>query len=414
MLTHRSCFLLAAGMLFAAGCSDHKATPVTADAPPEERTAAPVVPAEIKPIPGAYIVVLKDAEPEASAPGSANLSLEAVGARLQSVTASVEVEPRYIFESINGFAAQLSTSQLEELRQDPRVEYIEQDQEVSVQGTQSLDDNRYGDPWGIDRLDQRHLRLSKTYSYRYTGDGVYAYIIDSGLDSGHPQFEGRARNDYDARGGNGKDCNGHGTHIAGTIGAKKWGVAKKVRLRGIRVLDCNAVGWVSDIIEGIDWVRKNRRNPAVASISIGAGYSKALNKAVDDLAKSGVFVAVSASNNSTDACKYSPASAKEAFTTAASTGSDSRASYSNYGKCVDGYAPGTWIMSTWKGGGTKLMSGTSMAAPHVAALAALYKDKYGNASSKTIDRWIKSKATRDVIRGNKSGTPNLLVYKYGL
>jgi subtilisin family serine protease len=333
-----------------------------------------------------------------------------VGATLASeVARGVAAQPSLVYTAaLQGFAAELTPAQLRSLRGDPRVAYIEQDQVMTASTTQS------GATWGLDRIDQRSRPLSGTYTYNSTGSGVRAYVIDTGIYTSHANFGGRASNVYDAFGGNGQDCNGHGTHVAGTIGSSTYGVAKGALLRGVRVLNCSGSGATSGIIAGIDWVRLNRVNPAVANLSLGGGYSSALNTAVANLASSGVFVAVAAGNENQNACNVSPASAGAVTTVASSTSSDAKSSFSNWGSCVDLYAPGSSITSTWLNGGTNTISGTSMASPHVAGVAALYKATYGNASQGTIDSWIKTNATSGVISGNVTGTPNRLLYKAGL
>jgi subtilisin family serine protease len=368
-----------------AACSDQ--SPVSGRAP----EAAPLLSAGAGAIEGSYVVVLNE------------------GADPRSVAAVAGVSPRYVYTAaVNGFAASLNQGQLNALQHNPNVEYIEQDQAFEATATQS------GATWGIDRIDQRNRPLSGTYTYTTTASTVYAYVIDTGIYASHSQFGGRASNVYDALGGNGTDCNGHGTHVAGTIGSSTYGVAKAVRLRGLRVLNCSGSGSTSGIIAAIDWVRVNRTNPAVANLSLGGGYSSTLNTAINNLANSGVFVAVAAGNENQNACNVSPASAASATTVASSTSSDAKSSFSNYGSCVDLYAPGSSITSTWLNGGTNTISGTSMASPHVAGVAALYKATYGNAATSTIDSWIKTNATANVITGNPSGTPNRLLYKAAL
>jgi subtilisin family serine protease len=368
-----------------AACSDQ--SPVSGRAP----EAAPLLSANAGGIEGSYIVVLNE------------------GADPRSVAAVAGVEPSFVYTAaLNGFAAELNEGQLNALRHNPNVDYVEQDGVAQAAATQS------GATWGIDRIDQRSRPLSGTYTYTTTASNVYAYVIDTGIYTAHSNFGGRASNVYDAFGGSGSDCNGHGTHVAGTIGSTTYGVAKGVRLRGVRVLDCNGSGSWSGIIAGLDWVRLNRTNPAVANLSLGGGLNSSVNTAVSNLANSGVFVAVAAGNSNANACNYSPASASVVTTVASSTSSDAKSSFSNYGSCVDLYAPGSSILSTYNNGGTATLSGTSMASPHVAGVGALYKATYGNASQATIDSWIKTNSTANVITGNPSGTPNRLLYKAAL
>jgi subtilisin family serine protease len=325
--------------------------------------------APAKGIEGQYIVVFKDgADPRAEA-------------------ARAGVSPMHSYTIIPGFAAKLNDAQLNGLLHNPNVAYIEQDAEVTADTTQS------GATWGIDRIDQRALPLSGTYNYTSTASTVYAYIIDTGIYATHTQFGGRASNVYDATGGNGTDCNGHGTHVAGTVGAATYGVAKSVKLRGVRVLNCQGSGTNSGVIAGMDWVRVNRINPAVANMSLGGGYSSTVNTAANNLANSGVFLAVAAGNSSADACNYSPASAASATTVGSTASNDTRSSFSNFGSCVDIYGPGSSITSTWLNGGTNTISGTSMASPHVCGVGALYKATYGNVASSTVDSWIKTNGT---------------------
>jgi subtilisin family serine protease len=309
----------------------------------ELRTAPPG-----KGVEGQYIVVFKD------------------GVDHRAEAARAGVSPMHSYTIIPGFAAKLNDAQLNGLLHNPNVDYIEQDAIVTADTTQS------GATWGIDRIDQRSLPLSGTYNYTTTASTVTAYIIDTGIYSSHSQFGGRATNVYDALGGSGTDCHGHGTHVAGTVGSATYGVAKGVKLRGVRVLDCAGSGSNSGVIAGMDYVRLNAVKPAVANMSLGGSFSSSVNTAANNLANSGVFLAVAAGNNASNACNYSPASAASATTVGATTSTDARASYSNTGSCVDIYGPGSSITSTWLNGGTNTISGTSMASPHVAGVAAAY------------------------------------------
>jgi subtilisin family serine protease len=345
-------------------------------------------------IPGQYIVVAEEGRDPAAV------------ARWQNA------RERQVLPLVNGFAAKLDAAQVRALRASARVAYVEPDRVVTASATQYMDTR--GDPWGLDRIDQNSLPLSRTYSWTLDGTGVTAYIIDTGLQANHPDFNGRAANVFDAFGGNGNDCHGHGTHVAGTIGGNTWGVAKGVALRGVRVLGCTGSGSTSGIISALNWLRTNAARPAVANMSLGGGRSTSLNSATNNLANSGVFVAVAAGNESQNACNVSPASAASAYTTAASDRNDVRASFSNYGSCVDGYAPGVAIRSAWISSGIRTISGTSMATPHVAGVGALYKSNFGDASSSTVAGWINANATTGVIRSNPSGTPNRLLFKAGL
>lgn len=389
-------FLLLLSMALAA-CQQPTDLPVPALTP--DGAGALVQQAPGKGLKDRYIVVFKD--DVADAPGLARALQRAHGGTLL-----------YTYESaLKGFAIEIPAGLAQALAQNPNVEHVEQDQEVSADATQS------GATWGIDRIDQRALPLSGTYTYNTTASTVYAYIIDTGIRTAHSQFVtggvSRASNVYDALGGNGQDCNGHGTHVAGTVGGNTYGVAKAVRLRGLRVLNCSGSGSTSGIIAAIDWLSRNHVKPAVANLSLGGGYSSALNTAINNLASAGVFVAVAAGNEGQNACNVSPASAANATTVAASDRTDTRASFSNYGSCVNIYAPGVSITSAWHSSNTatNTISGTSMASPHVAGAAALYKARNGDASYTTIRNWLINNASTNVIRSNVTGTPNRLLYK---
>jgi len=358
--------------------------------------------ASARPIPGHYIVTV------------------AAGHDPRGVADAARANPRFVYRSaLNGFAAKLTDGQVRALRHNPHVTAVEQDGVVSAGATQTMD--AAGDPWGLDRIDQHPLPLSRSYSYTRDGSGVRAYILDTGIDTSHPDFGGRAANVFNATSGGPSDCNGHGTHVAGTVGARTFGVAKNVYLRGVKVLggDCTKNGSWSAVIAGLDWVRGHNVKPAVVNMSLGGGFSSAVNTAVQNVIGAGVFVSVSAGNDGVDACTQSPAATPSAFTTAASTKTDARASFvswkSNYGPCVDAYAPGASIRSTFLGGTTAVMSGTSMASPHVAGVGALlcsYGATYCTPSF--ITNWIKTWASTGVITGNPSGTPNKLLWKSSL
>ncbi len=342
-------------------------------------------------VPGSWIVTLADdADP-------------------RGVARRYAADPRYVYSSaLTGFAATLNDGQVRALRNDDEVVALEPDTVVRADGTQAVGVG--GGLYGLDRIDQKSLPLSGSFSYTRTGSGVRAYIIDTGIVTSHPDFGTRAQNVYDAFGGNGQDCNGHGTHVAGTVGGATYGVAKAALLRGVRVLDCGGSGSTSGIIAAVDWVRANHLKPAVANMSLGGGLSSALNTAVTSLSNAGVHVSVAAGNENQNACNASPASAAAALTVAASDKTDTRASFSNFGSCVDTYAPGVAVTSAWLNGSTNTISGTSMASPHAAGVAALYKSG-GDASSSTVSSWIVTNATTGLVKANVSGTANRLLFK---
>ena len=308
--------------------------------------------------------------------------------------------------ALNGFAIEMSENDAERLSQDFRVKFVEEDGTVTADATQS------NPPWGLDRIDQRNRPLNAIYTFNWTGSGVRAYVIDTGIRTAHTQFGGRASAVFDAFGGNGQDCNGHGTHVAGTIGGSTFGVAKSVMLRGVRVLNCSGSGSNSGVIAGVDWVRVNHIAPAVANMSLGGGISSALDTAVNNLHNANVTIAVAAGNSNANACNSSPARAANAITVGSTTTTDARSSFSNFGTCLDIFAPGSGILSAYatSNTATATLSGTSMASPHVAGVAALYKQANPGASSTTIRNAIVNNATTNVVTNPGTGSPNRLLY----
>lgn len=348
-------------------------------------------------IPGEYIVVFK-----AGTPGR---DVDQTVQNARGKGASIHFVYR---DALLGFAASLPEQALNGLIHNPRVEYIEADQAISIDTTQS------SATWGLDRIDQRFLPLSTSYSYNFTGAGVTAYIIDTGILATHNEFSGRASVGYDAVGDgwNGVDCNGHGTHVAGTVGGSTYGVAKGVTIVAVRVLNCSGSGTTSGVIAGINWVTANHANSAVANMSLGGGASTSLDTAIKNSISAGVTYSVSAGNNNRDACKVSPARVPTAITVGATTSSDARASYSNYGKCVDLFAPGSSITSAWIGSNTatNTISGTSMASPHVTGVAALYLHAHPGNSPASVAAAIVAAATPNVVINAGRGSPNLLLF----
>jgi subtilisin family serine protease len=351
-------------------------------------------------IPGSYIVVLK--------PGSAEAASVASASQRLTKRYGGKVRNNYL-ATVRGFQAGMSGTEAARLAANPAVQFVEQDAQVRLSGTQT------GATWGLDRTDQRALPLSKTYTYGTAGN-VTAYVLDTGIRLSQTEFGGRASYGYDfvdktAKPAN-QDCNGHGTHVAGTIGGRTYGVAKDVKLVAVRVLDCSGSGSYSGIIAGIDWVTKNAVKPAVANMSLGGTVSAALNAAVTRSIASGVTYAVAAGNDNTNACNQSPAAAPDAITVGATTDMDARASFSNYGKCVDLFAPGQQITSaSYKSDtATAVMSGTSMASPHVAGAAALVLGAHPAFTPAQVRDALVNNATGDKVTSAGSGSPNKLLY----
>jgi subtilisin family serine protease len=375
-------------LAFAAACSDAGQAPTAA---PNGRTAPLLSAAEGRGVDGQYIVVLND------------------GANPASVAAVAGVSPRFVYTAaLNGFSGALNQGQLNALQHNPAVAYIQQDGRVAASTTQS------GATWGLDRVDQRDLPLNSTYTYTPTGAGVHAYIIDTGILTSHTQFTGRMGNGYDAvtSGGSANDCNGHGTHVAGTVGGTTYGVAKGVTLHPVRVLDCAGSGTDAGVVAGMDWVANNRVLPAVANMSLGGGASQAIDDAVNRMHNRGVTVVVAAGNENQNACNVSPSRAPNAITVGSTTSTDARSSFSNWGSCVDVFAPGSNITSSWYTGtsATNTISGTSMASPHVAGIAALYLQGAPSATPATVANAIVTTSTTGKVTSAGTGSPNRLVF----
>ncbi len=358
-------------------------------------------------IPGQYIVVFKSDYLVASAEGAIQAEVAALGGKVNFMYGA----------ALNGYSATLSAAGLKAVRSNPSVAYVAADAIIKLDDPEpddmSSDVTQLSPTWGLNRIDQRSLPLNTSYVYFKTGAGVHAYILDTGIRSTHTQFGTRATKDYDAIGGGpyGNDCNGHGTHVAGTIGGTKYGVAKAVRLHAVRVLDCGGSGAYSQVIAGVNWVRLNRIRPAVANMSLGGSAYTPLDSALNSMIASGVVLVVAAGNSSANACLYSPARVPQAITVGATTSTDARASYSNYGTCLDIFAPGSSITSAWYTSNTAIntISGTSMASPHVAGVAALYLQGHPTASNAAVRNYLVAISTLNKVIG-PAGSPNRLLY----
>jgi subtilisin family serine protease len=376
------------------------AMPAAAGAAPEQQPATSTA---------NYIVTLE--------PGTGNV---ATAARAQLDRARPGSSPLRTFRSaIRGYTARLTAAQAQALAADPAVAAVEPDAIVRTQETQT------GATWGIDRIDQANLPLSGTYTYANTGQGVTAYVIDTGIRFSHADFGGRATSGYDAiDGGTADDCNGHGTHVSSTLGGNTYGVAKRVNLVAVRVLGCNGSGPISGVIAGIDWAVANHQagQPAVANLSLGGGASTALDSAITRLINDGVTVAVAAGNSSADACNTSPARVPAALTVAASTNADALASFSNRGSCIDVIAPGQGITAAvnTSNTATATYNGTSMASPHAAGAAAKVLQGSPAATPAAVNSQITGSATPNKVSGTAQScwfwvfctpaTPNRLLF----
>ncbi|MFJ8871628.1 S8 family peptidase [Streptomyces sp. NPDC102473] len=356
---------------------------------------------------GSYIVTFKDSVPRGDVPASAKaLAKRHAGSLRYTYTAA-----------LRGFAVRMTEARAEELAADPSVARVEADAAAYAVDTQTSPPS-----WGVDRVDQRDLPVDRSYTYSTTASGVNAYIVDTGIRMSHSDFGGRAVSGYDFidNDSNASDCAGHGTHVAGTVGGSAYGVAKGVRLIGVRVLNCQGSSgdtW-APVLAGIDWVTRNAAKPAVANMSIGGGRTQSVNDAVATSISSGITWVVAAGNNNADACSYSPASTPSAVTVGATNSRDARASGwsngqgSNYGSCLDLFAPGDSIVSTSNSGDTasQSMSGTSMASPHVAGAASLLLAANPTWTPAQVRDRLVADATPDKVTDVRTGSPNKLLY----
>jgi subtilisin family serine protease len=344
-----------------------------------------------------YLVVLKDGVADAAAT-----------ARDHARRPGVEIEFVYT-HALEGYAATLSAPALALIEQDPRVDFVASDDRVTAAAAQP------NPPWGLDRIDQRALPLDNTYSYTSTGSDVTAYVVDTGIRFSHSDFGGRAVSGFDAvDGGSADDCNGHGTHVAGTIGGTTYGVAKQITMKAVRVLDCQGSGTTAQFVAGLDWLTGDhvKGTPAVANVSVGGPANSALDKAVKRAIRDGIVLGIAAGASGSDACSFSPGRVKKGLTVAASAIDDTFANFSNRGRCVDLIAPGVNIKSDWftSDDAVMILSGTSFATPHVVGIAARAWSADPTATAGAIVRRVKSEATQGAIIGVPPNTPNKLAF----
>ncbi|MEV5915224.1 S8 family peptidase [Streptomyces chartreusis] len=365
-------------------------------APAEGKVLAAGSPTAVK---DSYIVTLKRSAGLKAASGAGKSLVKEYGGSVDKTFRT----------ALNGYSATLSATEARRLAADPAVASVEQNQRVRL-----ADTTQTSAPWGLDRIDQAALPLSGTYTYPDSaGSDVTAYVIDTGVRITHQQISGRASYGYDAVDGDttASDGNGHGTHVATTIAGSTYGVAKKAKIVAVRVLDNSGSGTTAGVIAGIDWVTDNHSGPSVANLSLGGGASTTLDTAVRNSIASGVTYAVAAGNSSANASSYSPARVTEAITVGATTSSDARASYSNYGSVLDIFAPGSSITAGWytSDTATNTISGTSMATPHVAGAAAVYLAGHTSATPAAVASALTGGATANVVTSPGSGSPNRLL-----
>ena len=402
---------LSALALVSAGVQAGNGEPAAAESGIEK--AAPGILKAKDPIKNQYLVLFKGGAvtPTGSATSGTTPTLSA--AATQALAAALAAQYNGVVDAVwsaavNGMSVNMVPAKAAALAKDSRVASVEED------GLVKLDVTQTGATWGLDRIDQRNLPLSASYTYTTNGTGVTVYVIDTGIRKTHSELSGRVSVGFTAvSDGNGtEDCNGHGTHVSGTIGGLTYGVAKNVTLVPVRVLDCWGSGSWSGVISGIDWVSANKKLPAVANMSLGGGYSASVNTAVANSITAGITYAVASGNSNDNACNYSPASTPTAITVGATDSADNRASFSSYGTCLDVFAPGRYITSSWNSSdtATNTISGTSMATPHVAGAAALYLSNNRTATPAQVATALTASATLNKVVNVGTGSPNRLLF----
>ncbi|MFH8610923.1 S8 family peptidase [Streptomyces sp. NPDC018029] len=379
------------------------------------------------PVPNGWIVVLKEPGPGSSSAAVGSSAVPVVARELVGRAEGARLGHVYR-AALHGFSARMSRAQAAELAADPRVAYVRQDTRVRVDtpraappraeadGVSTREQTQPDAPWGLDRIDQRRLPLSTTYTYRTTAPGVSVYVIDTGLRTTHTEFGGRASvgTDTVGDGRNGDDCNGHGTHVGGIAAGATYGVAKQARLVAVRVLNCQGSGTTSGVVAGVDWVTAKGTRPAVANMSLGGAASDVLDSAVRRSIRSGVTytVAAGSSGQAGGACNTSPSRVAETISVGASDRGDGRASSSNHGNCVSLFAPGVQIPSAWKDSdtATATLNGTSMASGHAAGAAALHLGFRPTDTPAQVKRGLVDNATTGALQGTPPVTPDRLLY----